>query len=112
MADKVLSTFTIGQGKAIPVNHTGPASYATGGETYGSINNQTGVVLVRLVRYVAAGPTNSGNYFVYAYPTGTGESKTYKLVWVTATTGIPTTTQVTAAVNLSAENVRLLVVGR
>ena len=114
MAEKALATFTIGQGKAVPVNHVGPASYTTGGETYGSINNQTGISVQGLgsLDAVLAGPANSGNYFVYAIPQSTGESKTFKLVWVTATTGIPTTTQVTAAVNLSAETVRLLVIGR
>ena len=112
--EKALDLFTIGAGKAIPVNHVGPASYATGGESYGTANNQTGITVQGLATMtnVIGGPANSGNYFVYAIPQSTGESKTFKLVWVTATTGIPTTTQVTAAVNLSAETVRLLVIGR
>jgi hypothetical protein len=96
MADTRLGLYTAGQGRVVPIDHTGPSSYTTGGETYGNQNSQTG-------------PSKSGNYFVYAYPSN---QKQFKLVWVTATTGIPTTTQVTAAVDLSAETVRLLVIGR
>lgn len=114
MSDKALATFTIGQGRAIPVDHAGPSSYTTGGETFGNANSMTGISVLGLgsLDNVIGGPSNSGNYFVYAIPSGKGERKTFKLVWVTATTGIPTTTQVTAAVDLSAESVRLLVVGR
>ena len=114
MSDKSLATFTIGQGKALPVDHGGPKSYTTGGETFGSSNAQTGVSVLGLgsLTNVIGGPANSGNYFVYAIPSGTGERKTFKLVWVTASSGIPTGTQVTAAVDLSAEVVRLLVIGR
>lgn len=115
MANTKLATYTIGQGRAIPIDHTGPASYTTGGETFGSINNQTGITVLGLATLDFVdpiGPTNSGNYFVYAIPTGIGERKTFTLVWVTATTGIPTSTQVTNGTNLSAETVRILVIGR
>ncbi len=114
MSDKALATFTAGQGRLIPVDHAGPASYTTGGETFGNSNVFTGVAALGLgsLDNVIGGPSLSGNYFVYAIPSGTGERKTFKLVWVTATTGIPTTTQVTAAVDLHAETVRLLVIGR
>jgi len=114
MSDKALNLFTIGQGKAIPVDHGGPASYTSGGETFGNNNVMTGISTLGLgsLDCVIGGPSLTGNYFVYAIPSGKGECKTFKLVWVTATTGIPTTTQVTAAVNLSAETVRLLVIGR
>jgi hypothetical protein len=115
MANTALATFTVGQGKAIPIDHTGPASYTTGGETFGSINNQTGITVLGLsiLDYIdVEGPTLSGNYYVYAQPTGTGERKTFKLIWVTATAGIPSSTQVTAATNLSAETLRMLVFGR
>jgi len=93
------------------LDHTGPTSYATGGETFGNQNSQTGISFQGLAELdaVIGGPSKSGNYFVYAYPSN---QKQFKLVWVTATTGIPTTTQVTAAVDLSAETVRLLVIGR
>ncbi len=115
MPDKIIDgPFTIGQGKAIPVDHVGPASYTTGGETFGNINNQTGIAILGLstLDNVIGGPSLSGNYFVYCIPSGAGGRKTFKLVWVTATTGIPTTTQVTTAVSLVLETVRLLVIGR
>ena len=112
--EKALDLFTIGAGKAIPVNHVGPKSYTTNGETYGTANNQTGITVQGLATLtnVIGGPANSGNYFVYAVPQSTGESKTFKLVWVTATAGVPTTTQATSLADLSAETVRLLVIGR
>ena len=114
MADTRLAEFTMGQGRAIPLDHAGPASYTTGGETFGNSNAMTGVTTqgLAVLDNVIGGPSLSGNYFVYCIPSGTGERKTFKLVWVTATTGIPTTTQVTAAVSLTAETVRLLVIGR
>lgn len=114
MSDTKLAVFTIGQGRAIPDDHAGPKSYTTGGETFGNSNSQTGISILGLgiLDNVIGGPSLSGNYFVYAIPSGAGERKTFKLVWVTATTGIPTTTQVTNGTDLSAETVRLLVVGR
>jgi hypothetical protein len=115
MADTKLAVFTIGQGKAIPVDHTGPVSYSTGGETIGQINNQTGITvqgLGVLDDVVGAGLSVSGSYWVLPQPVGTGERKTYKLLWFTASAGVPTLTQVSAAVNLSAETVRLTYIGR
>ncbi len=113
MSDKVLASFTIGQGRALPVHHTGPKLYTVGGETFGTNNVMTGIAGLGLgsFDFIVGGPSNSGNYFVYCIPQSTGECKTYKFVWVTATTGIPTTTQATA-IDLSAETVRLLVIGR
>lgn len=115
MSDKALSTFTIGQGKAIPTDHAGPKSYATGGETLGSINNQTGITILGLatIDYVTCTDvTVSGNYGGLVQPVGKGEQKTYKLIWVTATAGIPTSTQVTAGTDLSGETMKLLYIGR
>lgn len=115
MADTKLALFTIGQGKAIPVDHTGPASYTTGGETLGQINNQTGITvqgLAVLDAVLVVGVAISGSYWVMAQPTGTGERKTFKLLWFTATAGVPTLTQVTSTTNLSAETVRLVYIGR
>lgn len=111
MADTRLGLYTAGQGRVVPVDHVGPTSYSTGGETYGSQNTQTGISVLGLAELdaVIGGPSKSGNYFVYAYPSN---QKQFKLVWVTATSGIPTTTQVTAAVDLSGETVRLVVIGR
>ncbi len=115
MADNKLALFTIGQGKAIPVDHTGPVSYTTGGETVGNINNQTGITMLGLatIDYVGVeGMAASGSYWVMAQPVGNGEGKTFKLIWFTASAGVPTLTQVSAAVDLSAQHVRLLIVGR
>ena len=115
MANTLLASFPTGQGKNLIVDHTGPASYATGGETIGSINNQTGISFLGLATLDFVdiqGPSVSGNYAVISQGTGTGERKTSKLIWVTATSGIPSTTQVTNGTNLSAETVRLMVTGR
>lgn len=111
MADTRLGLYTAGQGRVVPVDHVGPSSYTTGGETYGNQNSQTGISVLGLAELdaVIGGPSKSGNYFVYAYPSN---QKQFKLVWVTATSGIPSATQVNAAVDLSGETVRLLVVGR
>lgn len=116
MSDKVLVVCTVGQGRMIPVDHKGPSSYATGGETLGQTNNQTGITTLGLGILDAVlgsgSPSVSGNYAVIVKPVGAGEQKTFKLIWVTATAGIPSTTQVTAAVDLSAELVKLVFIGR
>jgi len=119
MSDTRLALFTIGQGKAIPVDHKGPASYAgAAGETIGQINNQTGITaqgLSVLDAVLGSGTlSDSGNYSVIVQPTGTGERKTFTLLWfaVTYSTGVLVETQVTASTNLSAETVRLVYVGR
>lgn len=111
MSDTRLGLYTAGQGRVIPLDHTGPASYVTNGETLGSYNSQTGVTLQGLAELdaVIGGPSKSGNYFVYAIPVN---QKQFTLVWVTATAGVPSATQVTATTNLSAETVRLVVIGR
>lgn len=115
MSDKLLSLFTIGQGKIIPVDHKGPSSYTTGGETLGQSNSQTGISVLGLATLdfvCACAVAVSGNYAVYVKPVGSGEQKTFKLIWVTATSGIPSTTEVTSTTNLSAETVKLAYIGR
>lgn len=115
MSEKALVTCPIGQAKLIPTDHTGPVSYTTGGETLGQVNNQTGITLLGLAVIdivIAVDNTISGNYGVLVQPVGKGEQKTFKLIWVTATAGIPTSTQVTAGTNLSAETIKLLYIGR
>lgn len=98
MADTRLDLFTIGAGKLIPVDHTGPASYTTGGETLGQINNQTGVTLQGLATLDAVlvcGVSISGNYTVQSQPTGSGSRKTFKLIWAysaSAGTGVVSVT--------------------
>jgi hypothetical protein len=110
MADTKLDVFPIGAGKFIPLDHTGPTSYATGGETIGTSNNLTGISTqgLSVIDFVDGGGSVSGTYFVISYPVGTGSRKTYKLLWFVTATGA----QVANAVNLSAETVRLVVVGR
>lgn len=115
MPDTRLGLYPIGQGKAIPTDHTGPKSYVTHGETLGSINNQTGITLQGLATldYVTCTDTTiSGNYGGLVQPVGKGEQKTFKLIWVTAVAGIPTSTEVTAGTDLSGETMKLLYIGR
>lgn len=85
MGDTILDRFTIGAGKLLPVDHTGPASYTTGGETLGSINNQTGISLLGLGSIdmvIGSGNiSSSGNYQVFAQQTGSGSRKTFNLLW-------------------------------
>lgn len=91
MSDTILDRFTIGSGKIIPVDHTGPASYVEGGETLGMINNQTGLSVAglgSLDMVLGSGSLSlSGNYSVAVQATGTGVRKTFKLVWFTAEAG-------------------------
>src|SRR6185369_10938694 len=110
MADTQLGAFTIGQGKLLAVDHAGPKSYTTGGETLGSNNAMTGISMLGLA--VIDNVLVSGSYWVVAQPTGKGERKTWKLLWFTATAGVPALTQVSSAVDLSAEVVKLGYVGR
>ena len=91
MGDTKLDSFPIGAGKLIPVDHTGPASYTAGGETLGSLNNQTGVALLGLgsVDFALGGYlSNSGNYFVRPQSTGTGARAQTKLLWYPAAANV------------------------
>ena len=85
MSDTKLDSFTVGQGKIIPVDHTGPASYTAGGETIGTQNNLTGIALLGMdsVDMIegSGSLSLSGNYFVRAMQTGTGVRKQTKLAW-------------------------------
>lgn len=116
MSDKALDSFPIGAGKIIPVDHTGPASYTTGGETLGTINNMTGIALQGLgsidMVLGSGSLALSGNYWVMVQSTGKGSRKTFKLLWFTASSGVPTLTQVSAATSLTGETVRLAYVGK
>jgi len=115
MADKIASIFTAGQGKLITVTHSGPSYYTTGGETLGTANNQTGITVAGLGtidNIVATSVAQSGNYGVHVVPLGSGEQRTWKLLWVTATSFVPGTTQVTSTTDLSAEKVQLTYIGR
>lgn len=119
MADKKLPDYPAHASgiQFINVDHAGPPSYTTGGETIGAANLQTGISLVGLsgIDNVlgASSFSISGNYFVILQPSGTGTRKTCKLWWfaVTLPAGVLTLTQVANATNLSAETVRLCYMG-
>lgn len=90
MGDTVLDRFTIGAGKLLPVDHTGPASYTSGGETLGAINNMTGISVVglgSLDMVLGSGSlSESGSYEVKVQQTGLGSRKTFNLLWYYAPT--------------------------
>ena len=99
-----------GRSKVVIVDHSGPASYTTGGETFPQQNTYGGPNSLGLnsVSWVNGGTSESGTYRVIPIFGGSGSEKgTIKLMWVT----ISTNTQVSAQVDLSAEVIRLLVVG-
>lgn len=89
MSDTILDRFTIGAGKLLPVDHTGPASYTTGGEPLGATNSITGIAAVGLGSIdIVLGSGNlslSGNYQVAAQQSGLGSRKTFNLLWFYAT---------------------------
>ena len=72
MGDTALNSYPIGGGKIIPVDHTGPKSYTTGGETLGTTNNMTGISVVglgSLDMVLGSGSlTDSGTYYVFVQP--------------------------------------------
>jgi hypothetical protein len=115
MADTKLGTGTAGALRIIPVNHKGPASYTTGGETLGTTPPPAGGTIAglsSLMMVLGSGSLAvSGNYWVVVQPTGAGNHATQKLLWFTASSGVPSLTQVTAATNLSGETVVLGYVG-
>lgn len=91
-----------GKHGAAPIDHTGPKSYTTGGETLTA--SRYGL---RSLDWVGGGITVSGTYEAKGKTIGTGLRTTYKLVWFVVATGA----EVTAATDLSAEKVRLFTVG-
>lgn len=120
MADKALPDYParLGDKQLVVVDHTGPASYTTGGETLGNATTSNGVAITGLSaidEIEGSGSLSiSGNFFVLAQPTGTGMRKTWKLLWfaVTLPAGVLTLTQVANAASLAAETVRLGYIGR
>lgn len=66
-------------------DHTGPTSYAVGGETLGTLNNMTGIAVLGLGSidgiWGSGSYSISGNYWVQAVLLGKGSRKTWKLVW-------------------------------
>ena len=96
MGDTILNSYPIGGGKIIPVDHTGPASYPTGGETLGTTNNMTGISVVGLgsldMVLGSGSMTESGTYWVYVLQSGTGSRKTFQLLWFMPVAGSGTFT--------------------
>jgi hypothetical protein len=99
-----------GRSKLCPVDHLGPVSYTTGGETFPAQNVYGGPNSLGLsgVIWVNGGYSESGTYRIIPIFGGGGAVKgTIKLKWIVVSTGV----EVAAAVNLNAEKIRLLVIG-
>jgi hypothetical protein len=98
-------------------DHTGPVSYAayTGPNTGGDVIKAPQYGLRSIDAVYAMGYSISGNFAVRTkLSTAKGASvQSAILVWlaVTYSTGVEVLTEVAAAVNLSGESVRLMVVG-
>lgn len=98
-----------GRSKLQIIDHTGPASYVTGGETFPQQNVYGGPNSIGLagVLWCSGGFTESGNFYVVPICGGAGKVRgTITLKWFSAFG-----TQVTSTSNLSAEVIRLLVIG-
>ena len=109
-----------GRSKLVIVDHAGPTSYTTGGETFPQQSSFGGPNSVGLssVSWVNGGLTEDGLYWVVPIFGGTGATKgTIKLIWysvaLSLATGTTTNvmTQPTATTNLSASKIRLCVLG-
>lgn len=92
------------------LDHTGPASYVTGGETFptqsafGGPNNAG----LASVYFIAPTWSQSGTYFIVPQYAGPGGVRgTCQLLWFVTATGA----QVAATTNLSGETVRLMILG-
>ena len=86
MADVKLADYParLGDKQMVVVDHTGPASYTSGGETIGNSNNLTGISTQGLsgLDFVDIMDVSvSGNYTLATQPTGAGSRKTAKLLW-------------------------------
>jgi hypothetical protein len=85
MSDTKIDSFPFGAGKYIPVDHTGPSSYAVTGDVIGTINNMTGITAVGLStidNVEGSGSYSvSGAFQVFAQPSGRGSRKTWILLW-------------------------------
>src|SRR5690242_11966900 len=84
------------------IDHTGKSSYVQGGDTLTA--SRYGL---RSIDYVGGGLTISGTYEVRGKAIAKGNKTTYKAVWFVVATGA----EVAAAVDLSAETVKLFAVG-
>jgi hypothetical protein len=104
-----------GRNKIITTDHYGPSNYKTGGETWPSVNpnqvtggpNSLGMASVGNI-LSAGGVTQSGTYYIVPIFGGKGSNNsTVKIKWYV----VATDAEVAAAVNLSAEVIRLSVLG-
>jgi hypothetical protein len=106
-----------GRSKLIIVDHAGPTSYTTGGETFPQQSALGGPNSIGLssISWVNGGITEDGLFFVVPIFGGVGSLKgTIKLVWYsTASPAAPgdNPAQVAANTNLSASHLRLAVIG-
>jgi hypothetical protein len=117
MAEKVVKGYptVFGNRGACVADHTGPASYVTwtgtsGGQTLNGANKPVNEFGLRgLDMVIPVGISVSGTYYVKAqFLAGNGGAQTQcTLVWYT----VSGNAQPSAATNLSAETVRLFVVG-
>src|SRR5580658_499712 len=109
-----------GRNKIITTDHYGPTSYTTGGETWPSVNpnqvtggpNSLGEASVINILSLS-GVTEPGNYVVNPIYGGKGTIKSnIKLKWLYNIASLGTVgTEVAASTNLSAEVIRLSVLG-
>ena len=99
-----------GRSKWVPLDHYGPASYVTGGEVWPPQSVYGGPNSVGLsgLQWINGGVTESGTYRIIPIFGGNASNKgSILLKWIT----VSNNTEVSAAVNLSAELIRLLAVG-
>lgn len=94
--------FRIGPYRARLVDHDGPASYTTGGETITAIS-----LGFKRILYVNASGIDDGSGFTSVRHSTKKSQISFRLQWYVASTGA----EVANATNLSARFVRLLVVG-
>lgn len=116
MADKALYGVdpVNGRSKWNMVDHYGPTSYTTNGEVWPQSPSGGGPNALGLasLQWVSQGTTESGTYRVVPIFGGTAGNpapvkQSIKLKWFVISTGL----EVAAAVNLSAEVIRLLAIG-
>ena len=99
-----------GRSKWVPLDHYGPSSYTTNGEVWPTQSPFGGPNSAGLsgVQWVNGGTSESGTYRIVPIFGGSASNKgTIKLKWIT----ISNNTEVANGTNLSAEYIRLLVIG-
>lgn len=110
MANYILPNYPhqVGAQKWVIVDHSGPSSYVTGGETF--LPGAFGMGSIDFIGMSIPAATMSGNYHIsVAYTTGTSGQpvKSATFVWSSVSTG----SEVAQGTNLSGEIIRLMLVG-